>query len=75
MAFVDGSDHVRVVYENGSVSLESSIDGSSTTNSMGLRYSRSWPWARVEMELLPTGAVTAWLYGHETTRIKGHRGP
>ncbi len=71
MAFVDGSDHVRVVYENGSVSLESSIDGSSTTNSMGLRYSRSWPWARVEMELLPTGAVTAWLYDHETTRFKG----
>ena len=34
-------------------------------------YSRSWPWARVEMELLPTGTVTAWLYGHETTRFKG----
>ena len=71
MAFEDGDDHVRMVFEDGGVKLESSIDGSATSASMGLRYNRSWPWARVEMELLPTGAVTAWLYDHETTRFKG----
>ena len=27
MAFTDDADHVRVVYENGSVELESSMDG------------------------------------------------
>ena len=71
MAFEDGGDHVRVVYENGSVKLESSIDGTAASSAFVPGYSRSWPWARVEMELLPTGTVTAWLYGHETTRFKG----
>ena len=71
MTFEDGADHVRVVYENGSVKLERSIDGSSSTTAMGLRYSRSWPWARVEMELLPSGTVNAWVYGHNDTRFKG----
>ena len=28
-------------------------------------------WARVEMELLPTGTVNAWVYGHRETRFKG----
>ena len=71
MAFEDGADHVRMVFEDGGVKLESSINGSATSESMGLRYDRSWPWARVEMELLPSGTVTAWLYDHETTRFKG----
>ena len=71
MAFEDGDDHVRVVYENGSVKLESSIDGTAPSSAFVPGYSRSWPWARVEMELLPTGTVTVWLYGHETTRFKG----
>ena len=71
MAFEDSGDHVRVVYENGSVKLESSIDGTAASSVFVPGYSRSWPWARVEMELLPTGTVTAWLYGHETTRFKG----
>ena len=71
MAFEDSGDHVRVVYENGSVKLESSIDGTDASSAFVPGYSRSWPWARVEMELLPTGTVTAWLYGHETTRFKG----
>ena len=71
MAFEDGDDHVRVVYENGNVKLESSIDGTAASSAFVPGYSRSWPWARVEMEMLPTGTVTAWLYGHETTRFKG----
>ena len=71
MAFEDSGDHVRVVYENGSVKLESSIDGTAASSVFVPGYSRSWPWARVEMELLPSGTVTAWLYGHETTRFKG----
>ena len=71
MAFEDSGDHVRVVYENGSVKLESSIDGTAASSVFVPGYSRSWPWARVEMELLPTGTVTAWLYGHETSRFKG----
>ena len=71
MAFEDGDDHVNMVFEDGLVKLESSINGSAASASMGLRYNRSWPWARVEMELLPKGAVTAWLYDHETTRFKG----
>ena len=28
-------------------------------------------WARVEMELLPTGTINAWVYGHRETRFKG----
>ncbi len=71
MSFDDGDDHVRVVYENGSVSLESSIDGRTSTNAFVPGYNASWPWARVEMELLPTGTVNAWLYGHRDTRFKG----
>ena len=71
MAFEDGDDHVRMVFEDGGVKLESSIDGSATSASMGPRYSRSRPWARVEMELLPSGKVNAWVYDHETTRFKG----
>ncbi len=71
MAFEDGADHVRMVYENGSVKLESSIDGTAASSAFVPGYNRSWPWARVEMELLPSGTVTAWLYGHETTRFKG----
>ncbi len=71
MAFEDSGDHVRVVYENGSVKLESNMDGTAASSVFVPGYSRSWPWARVEMELLPTGTVTAWLYGHETTRFKG----
>ena len=71
MAFEDGADHVRVVYENGSVTLESGMDGQTTSSAMVPGYTRSWPWARVEMELLPTGAVNAWVYGHNDTRFKG----
>ena len=71
MSFDDGDDHVRVVYENGSVSLESSIDGRTSTNAFVPGYNPGWPWARVEMELLPTGAVNAWLYGHRDTRFMG----
>ena len=71
MSFVDGDDYVRMVYDSGSVKLESSIDGSTASTSMVPGYVRSWPWARVEMELLPTGAVNAWVYGHRDTRFKG----
>ena len=71
MAFEDGDDHVRVVYENGSVKLESRVDGQTASSAFVPGYIRRWPWARVEMELLPTGTVNAWLYGHETTRFKG----
>ena len=71
MAFEDGHDHVRVVYENGSVRLERSIGGSAASSAMAPGYNETWPWARVEMELLPTGTVNAWLYGHRDTRYKG----
>ena len=71
LAFEDGVDHVRVVYENGAVKLERSMNGQTTASAFAPGYSRDWPWARVEMELLPTGIVNAWLYDHETTRFKG----
>ena len=71
LAFEDGADHVRVVYENGAVKLERSMNGQTTASAFAPGYSRDWPWARVEMELLPTGIVNAWLYDHETTRFKG----
>ena len=71
MAFEDGADHVRMVYENGSVKLESSIDGTAASSAFVPGYNRSWPWARVEMELLPSGTVNAWMYGYEDTRFKG----
>ncbi len=71
MAFEDGDDHVRTVYENGSVKLESSIDGTAASSAFVPGYNRNWPWARVEMELLPSGKVNAWVYDHETTRFKG----
>lgn len=71
MGFEDGDDYVRMVYDGGSVKLESSIGGSAASSNFVPGYSRSWPWARVEMELLPSGEVNAWLYGHETTRFKG----
>ena len=71
LAFEDGADHVRVVYVNGAVTLERSMNGQTTSSAFAPGYSRDWPWARVEMELLPTGIVNAWLYDHETTRFKG----
>ena len=71
MAFEDGSDYVRMVYENGRVKLESSIGGNAASTAMVPGYNRNWPWARVEMELLPTGKVNAWMYGHKDTRFKG----
>ena len=66
----DAGDYVRMVYDRGRVKLESSIGGSAATRAMAPGYNASWPWARVEMELLPTGKVNAWLYGHEDTRFK-----
>ena len=74
ISFVDGADHVRMVYENGTAKLESSIDGQTSSTAMVPGYIRSWPWARVEMELLPTGMVNAWVYGHNDTRFKGSEG-
>ena len=70
MAFDDGDDYVRMVYDRGSVRLESRIEGSAASRAMSPGYIRSWPWARVEMELVPSGKVNAWLYGHEDTRFK-----
>ena len=67
----DSDDYVRMVYENGRVKLESRIGGTAASTAMVPGYNRSWPWARVEMELLPTGKVNAWLYGHKDTRFKG----
>ena len=71
MSFDDGDDFVRIVYDNGSVKLESSIGGRTSTNAFVPGYNPGWPWARVEMELLPTGTVNAWLYGHRDTRFMG----
>ena len=71
LSFGDGDDHVRVVYENGSVKLESRIGGIAASPAFEPGYSAGWPWARVEMELLPTGTVNAWLYDHRQTRFKG----
>ena len=71
MAFTDDDDHVSVVYENGTAKLESSMDGQTASAAFVPGNIRNWSWARVEMELLPSGAVTAWLYDHETTRFKG----
>ena len=71
MFFDDGDDFVRIVYDNGSVKLESSIGGRTSTNAFVPGYNPGWPWARVEMELLPTGTVNAWLYGHRDTRFMG----
>ncbi|MYH17773.1 MAG: hypothetical protein F4132_01545 [Gemmatimonadetes bacterium] len=67
----DAGDYVRMVYENGRVKLESRIGGTAASRAMAPGYNRNWPWARVEMELLPTGKVNAWLYGHKDTRFKG----
>ncbi|MCY3713101.1 MAG: hypothetical protein OXH02_07415 [Gemmatimonadetes bacterium] len=67
----DSGDYVRMVYENGRVKLESSIGGTAASTAMVPGYNRNWPWARVEMELLPSGWVNAWLYSHEVTRFKG----
>ncbi|MDE2726623.1 MAG: DUF6443 domain-containing protein, partial [Gemmatimonadota bacterium] len=66
----DSGDYVRMVYENGRVKLESSIGGTAASTAMVPGYNRNWPWARVEMELLPSGKVNAWLYGHKDTRFK-----
>ena len=66
----DSGDYVRMVYENGRVKLESSIDGTAASTAMVPGYNRNWPWARVEMELLPTGRMNAWMYGHKDTRFK-----
>ena len=71
LSFEDGGDYVRMVYENGRVKLESSIGGNAASTAMVPGYNRNWPWARVEMELLPTGKVNAWLYGHKDTRSRG----
>ncbi|MXZ75026.1 MAG: hypothetical protein F4Z03_07960 [Gemmatimonadetes bacterium] len=60
-----------MVYDRGRVMLESRIGGTAASRAMVPGYNSSWPWARVEMELLPTGKVNAWLYGHEVTRFKG----
>ena len=70
MAFEDGSDYVRMVYENGRVMLESRISGTAASTAMVPGYNRNWPWARVEMELLPAGKVNAWLYDHKDTRFR-----
>ena len=67
----DSGDYVRMVYDRGRVKLESSIGGTAASTAMVPGYNRNWPWARVEMELLPTGKVNAWLYGHKDTRFKG----
>ena len=66
----DSGDYVRMVYENGRVKLESSIGGTAASTTMVPGYNRNWPWARVEMELLPTGKVNAWMYSHRDTRFK-----
>ena len=71
MSFDDEDEFVRIVYNSGSVRLESSIGGSAASSAMAPGYNEGWPWARVEMELLPTGTVNAWLYGHRDTRFKG----
>ncbi|MXW04498.1 MAG: hypothetical protein F4Z81_05455 [Gemmatimonadetes bacterium] len=70
MAFEDGNDYVRMVYDRGRVKLERSIGGTAASTAMVPGYNRNWPWARVEMELLPTGKVNAWMYGHKDTRFK-----
>ncbi|MCY3771229.1 MAG: DUF6443 domain-containing protein [Gemmatimonadetes bacterium] len=70
LAFEDGGDYVRMVYENGRVKLESRIGGNAASTAMVPGYNRNWPWARVEMELLPAGRVNAWMYGHEDTRFR-----
>ena len=67
----DSGDYVRMVYDRGRVKLESSIGGTAASTAMVPGYNRGWPWARVEMELLPTGKMNAWLYGHEDTRSRG----
>ncbi|MYG15723.1 MAG: hypothetical protein F4207_04745 [Gemmatimonadetes bacterium] len=59
-----------MVYDRGRVRLESRIGGTAASTAMVPGYNRNWPWARVEMELLPTGKVNAWLYGHKDTRFK-----
>ncbi|MCY3772042.1 MAG: hypothetical protein OXG98_08485 [Gemmatimonadetes bacterium] len=74
LSFEDGDDYVRMVYDGGSVKLESSISGSTASTAMAPGYNRNWPWARVEMELVPSGKVNAWLYGHRDTRFKGAKG-
>ena len=66
----DSGDYVRMVYENGRVKLESSIGGTAASTTMVPGYNRNWPWARVEMELLPTGKVNAWMYSHRDTRFR-----
>ena len=60
-----------MVYDRGRVRLESRIGGTAASTAMVPGYNRNWPWARVEMELLPTGKVNAWLYGHKDTRSRG----
>ena len=60
-----------MVYDRGSVRLESRIDGNAASTAMSPGYNPGWPWARVEMELLPSGTVNAWLYGHRDTRFRG----
>ena len=71
MAFEDGEDHVRMVFEDGRVRLERAMGGVTSSSRMAPGYHRGWPWARVEMELLPSGKVNAWVYDHDTTRFKG----
>ncbi|MYH19760.1 MAG: hypothetical protein F4132_11695, partial [Gemmatimonadetes bacterium] len=73
LSFVDrdAGDYVRMVYENGRVKMESRIGGSAASTAMVPGYNSSWPWARVEMELVPSGRVNAWMYNHRDTRFKG----
>ena len=72
LSFVDrdAGDYVRMVYENGRVKMESRIGGSAASTAMVPGYNSSWPWARVEMELVPSGRVNAWMYNHRDTRFK-----
>ncbi|MYG14999.1 MAG: hypothetical protein F4207_01040, partial [Gemmatimonadetes bacterium] len=67
----DAGDYVRMVYDRGRVKLESRIGGTSASTAMVPGYNRNWPWARVEMELVPSGRVNAWMYNHRDTRFKG----
>ena len=69
LAFDDGRDYVRIVYDDGKIKLESRVGDRSATTAMTPGYKSFWPWARVEMELLPSGAVHAWLYGAKDTRF------
>ena len=71
LAFEDSGDYVRMVYDRGRVRLESRIGGTAASRAMAPGYNPGWPWARVEMELLPTGKVNAWMYGHKDTRSRG----